>query len=165
MVDVTFSSLSSCLTLTGGLSNVFALFNLCQYMCTSILTSQHPINQLCKFLLRLSWDSAVFTSHHSSESTGVNTDFKHLYVKCTTAETYQLTIQGKMQYPFFIYLSVFLPIAHISVVDACYLADLLNVDAPCTILMNAVNALAAMIGRNRKKINCICFLLSTWGQI
>ncbi len=41
MVDVTVSSLSSCLTLTCGLSNVFALFNLYSYV---FLTFQEHVN-------------------------------------------------------------------------------------------------------------------------
>lgn len=76
MVDVTVSSLSSCLTLTGGLSNVFALFNyyyVCITLCVLVCVYNFPGT-----LLGLSQYSAVFTLHHLAESTGVNTDSKHL---------------------------------------------------------------------------------------
>lgn len=45
MVDVTVSSLSSCLTLTGGLSNVFALFNyyyVCITLCVLVCVYNFP---------------------------------------------------------------------------------------------------------------------------
>lgn len=79
MVDVTVSSLSARLTFTAGVSHVFALFNLClvcTFKCFNFPAS-YEMSPVC--VLQIVPDIVLYSRHTiQAESTGLNTDFKHL---------------------------------------------------------------------------------------